>query len=220
MSVRPAIYFDTLPRVDQVTLAVVPIDGVTGAIVRGGVKAKIKGLPDRPIVNGSGMLVFINLPAPPVPPAYEVEIDASEAGFVGPETLSFEPPAANDPDIETKRRLPLLLKPRSDYPFPTGITLVRGVVVRGADPVAGALISAQPPLSSDPFEALSGARGAFALALRPHPEGPDPLQLAIRFEEGADVRILPGKVIAPGRSHSFRKPIDLTGNNDPDFFTI
>jgi hypothetical protein len=220
MTARADIYFDTSPRIDTVTLAVLPIDGVTGAIVRSGVTAKIKGLLDRPIINATGMLVFINLPAPPVPPAYEVEIDARKAGFVGPETLPFEPPAANDPNLETKRRLPLLLKPRSDYPFPSGTTLVRGVVVRGADPVAGALISAQPPLSSGPFEALSGANGAFALPLRPHPEGPVPLQLAIRFEQGADVRILPGKVITPGRSHSFRKPIDLASNNDPDFFTI
>ena len=81
-------------------------------------------------------------------------------------------------------------------------------------------VSAQPPLSGNPFDTLSDASGAFALPLRPHPDAPDPLLVAIRFEEGADVRVLPGKTIRPCRSHSFREPIDLTGNNNPDFFTI
>ena len=220
MSARPAMHLDLPACVDQVTLAVLPIDSVSGAIVRRGVKAKVRGLADRAIVNGSGMLVFINLPAPPVPPRYEVEIDPRGAGFFGPVVLAFEPPAPNDPDAEAKRRLPLLLKPRPDYPFPSGATVVRGVVMRGGDRVAGAAVSAQPPLSSAPFDTLSDASGAFALPLRPHPAAPDPLLVAIRLEEGADVRVLPGKAIKPGRSHSFRAPIDLSGSNNPDFFTI
>lgn len=218
MSTRPDIHFDE-PRVDTITLAIVPIDGVTGAIVSGGVKARIKGLSDRPIVNASGMLVFINLPAPPTPPNYEVEIDATDAGFFGPVTVSFLP---NNPDpaVKDKRRLSLLLTPRPDYPFPSGTTVVRGVVVDGAVPVAGARIFATPPLSTDSFETLSDKSGAFALALRPHPDAPTPLKSKISFEKGADHRDLLNKPITRGRSHSFLAPIDLTGINNPDFFTI
>jgi len=221
MTVRPAIHFDEPPPTpDEVTLAVLPINGVTGEIVGYGVKARVDGLPDQPIVNGSGMLVFINLPSPPNPPEYLVEVDATEAGFFGPETREFEPPAANAADAETKRRVPVLLKPRPEYPFPSGTTLVRGVLVRGTAIVSRAKISAQPPLSNTRFEALSDERGTFALAIRPHPDAPVPIQLDIRFEGGADTRTLSGKQLTPGRSHSFRDPVDLTGDNDPEFFKI
>jgi hypothetical protein len=221
MTVRPAIHFDEPPPTpDEVTLAVLPVNGVTGTIVGYGVKARVKGLPDQPIVNGSGMLVFINLPPPPNPPEYLVEVDATEAGFFVPDTVEFEPPGANDADAEAKRRIPVLLTPRPEYPFPSGTTLVRGVLVRGTEIVSRARISAQPQLSSTPFETLSDERGTFALAIRPHPEALPPLELDIRFEEGADTRILGGKKLTSGRSHSFRDPVDLTGNNNPDFFTI
>lgn len=219
MSAPAAIRFDTPTRVDRVTLAVLPIDGFTGALVTRGVQARVLGLSDRPIVNGSGMLVFINLPDPPAPPAYRVEVDAREGGFFGPELLPFTPPPAGDPDEEAKRRLPLLLKPKPDYVYPSGTTLVRGVVVRANEPVAGAVISSRPPSSAARFEALSDDRGAFALALRPHPDA-DLSSLDIRFEQGGDVRTLAGKALTRGRSHSFLEPIDLSGTNDPKFFTI
>lgn len=223
MSLPMAIHFDLAPRVDQVTLAVLPIDGFTGALVPRGVTASIKGLRDRPIVNASGMLVFINLLDPPDlpnPPAYEIEIDARGAGFFGPEKHSFTPPAANAPNGEEKRKLRVLLKPRPDYPFPSGTTLVRGVVVRGSDPVAGAAISAKPDGSEGSFEARTDAKGAFALALRPSPASAGPLSLDIHLEEGGDARDLAGRTLTIGRSHSFLEPIDLIGNNDPDFFEI
>lgn len=222
MTVRPAIHFDDPPPTpDDVTLAVLPINGVTGEVVGYGVKARVVGLPHQPIVNGSGLLVFINLPPSPNPPKYSVEVDATEAGFFGPKTVEFDPPGANDDDAEAKRRVPVLLTPRPEYPFPSGTTLVRGVLVRGTEIVPRARISAQPPLSSTPFETLSDERGTFALAIRPHPDAPAPLQVDIHFEEGAGApRILQGRKLTPGRSHSFRDPVDLTGNNNPDFFTI
>ena len=224
MTARLTIRFDEQPpplRVDRITLAVLPIDGFSGAIVRCGVGARIEGLPDKPIVNASGMLVFINLAPPPLPPHYRVMVEARDAGFFDPQPLEFTPPAENDPEIEKKRKLTVLLVPRPDFPFPSGTTLVRGVAKRGGAPAAGITVTARPPLSSARFETLTGDNGAFALALRPHPEGPVPLELAIRFEDGnVLLRSLPGKRLVPGRSHSFRDPVDLNGLNDPDFFTI
>jgi hypothetical protein len=219
---RP-IRFDSSPRVDHVTLAVLPIDGFTGALVPNGVKASIKDMVVRPVVNASGMLVFLNLldpPDMPNPPSLEVEIDGRDAGFFGPMTRSFTPPAPNDPAAEKKRRLELVLTPRPDYPYPGGTTLIRGVVVRGADPVAGATVSTTPDQSGAPFEALTDERGAFALALRRHPVSPGPFEVDIQFAEGADSRDLQNKTLTIGRSHSFKEPIDIGGNNDPGFFTI
>lgn len=223
MSPPMSIRFDTPARIDHVTFAVMPVDGFTGAIVASGVKASIEGMVGRPIVNGSGMLVFLNLldpPDMPNPPTFQVEIDARDAGFFGPETRAFTPPAPTDPAAEEKRKLKLLLKPKPDYPYPSGTTLIRGVVVRGADPVAGAIVSTTPDQSEDAFEAMTDAKGGFALALRPSPLSAGPLQVDVHIEEGADSRDLLGKALTIGRSHSFRAPIELDGNNDPDFFTI
>lgn len=223
MSPPMSIHIDTPSRVDHVTLAVLPIDGFTGALVRSGVRASIEGLVGAPIVNGSGMLVFLNLldqPDKPNPPTYQVEIDARDAGFFGPEKRSFTPPAANDPDAEEKRKLKLLLKPRPDYPYPSGTTLIRGVIVNGADPVAGATVSTTPDQSEAAFEALTDARGAFALALRPSPLSAGPLKVDVHVEKGPDTRDLVDKMLTIRRSHSFQAPIDLGGSNDPDLITI
>lgn len=220
---RPATFYPdatATPRLDRVTLAVVPIDPVGGGVVRAGVRAKVNGLPDRPLVSGSGMLVFINLPDQP---QYEVEVDASGAGFFGPRTLTYQPPDPADPDQERRRRLEVLLEPRPDYPFPAGTTLVRGAVLRGAAPVEGASIECRPPGSLADFTARSGAAGSFALALRLPPSGDfdsrKPVPVRIRIGEGADLRELARSVVR-GRSHSFLEPIDLAGANEPGFFTI
>ena len=223
MSNSMPIRFDSPPRLDHVTFTVVPIDGFTGALVPSGVKARIHGQVTRPVVNGSGMLVFLNLldpPDMPIPPTYQVEIDARDAGYFGPETIAFTPPAANDPAAEQKRRLKLLLKPRPEYPYPSGTTLIRGKVIRGAGPVAGALVSTRPDQSEADFEALTDEKGAFALAVRPSPLSAGPLKVAIHIQEGADSRDLLNKSLTVGRSHSFLEPIDLGGVNDPGFFTI
>lgn len=218
------IYFDAPPpRADAVTFAVIPIDGVTGAIVASGVAAKLKGLPDRPVVNRSGMLVFINLPDPP----FEIEIDATEAGFFGPTTLVHPPAGPPDLDPERGRRIEVLLEPRPDYPFPPATTLIRGVVLRGGAAEEGATIAATPQGDSATFTGHSNGRGAFAVALRlPPPLDFDTRRkVAVTIELGSGPK-LPGltrtltRDLVSGLSHSFRDPIDLAGSNEPDFFAI
>lgn len=87
MSGAGPILFDT-PRIDRVTLAIGAVDAVTGRLVRDGVSARITGLMDRPIVNASGILVFINLPNQP---QYDVEVDGRRAGFPFVERFAFTP---------------------------------------------------------------------------------------------------------------------------------
>lgn len=222
------IYFDT-PRLreDVVAFAIIPIDGVTGAVVRSGVTARVRGLPDRAVLNQSGMLVFINLPDPP----YEIEVDATGAGFFGPTTIVHPPPPppVGPPDLhpERRRRVEVLLEPRPDYPFPGATTLIRGVLVRGPAPEEGAEIAATPEGDSGTFEAHSTGNGAFALALRlPPPTDFDSgreVDVEIRLTSGP---VLPGltrilnRKLTAGHSHSFREPIDLAGDNEPGFFAI
>ncbi len=219
MSPARAIRFDTPPRLDRVTLAVVPIDGFSGALVPRGVSASVKGLANRPVVNASGMLVFLNLPPQS---GYEVDValDGYGAAFFPPPSALFTPPDPDDEEAERKRRLEVLLVPRPQYPFPTGTTLIRGVVVRGSTPVAGAAISVKPDQSDGIFKTLSDEKGAFALALRLSPLSVGPPAIDVHISEGGDARGLLGKPIEIGRSHSFMEPIDLAGNNDPDFSTF
>ncbi|MEA3015685.1 MAG: hypothetical protein QOI38_407 [Sphingomonadales bacterium] len=210
------IIFDAPPRIDRVTVAIAAVDAVTGTLVRNGVSARIDGLMDRPIVNASGMLVFINLRDQP---QYDVEVDGRRAGFPFVERLAFTPPAASNKD-PAARRLDVLLAPGPDYPFAPGTTLVRGVVTRGSAPVAGAAISAAPA-GGGSFATRSIANGAFALALRLPPigthEAEAPVPVTIQVSEGPDARSFV-RPCANGRSHSLLEPIDLTGSNEPGFF--
>jgi hypothetical protein len=221
---RPAhIYFDSPGRQeDVVAFALIPIDGVTGAIVGSGVTARVKGLPDRPVLNRSGMLVFLNLPDPP----YEIEVDATEAGYFGPTTIVHPPFGPPDPHPERARRVKALLEPRPDYPFAPATTLVRGVLVRGPVPERGGEIRCKPT-GSGTFVAHSTDKGAFALALRLPPpvqfDSAKAVEVQIKVSSGP---VLPAKErtlsckLTSGRSHSFREPVDLDGDNNPEFFAI
>jgi hypothetical protein len=217
MSGARTILFDGPPRIDRVTLAIGAVDSVTGTLVRDGVSARVAGLMDRPIVNASGILVFINLPAQA---QYDVEVDARRAGFPFVERFAFTPPAPGNKDPAARRR-DVLLAPGPDYRFAPGTTLVRGVVTRGSAPVADASISAAPAAGGASFAARSIANGAFALALRLPPfathevEAPVPIRIVVK--EGVHERSF-DRSVRNGRGHSFLEPIDLTGSNEPEFF--
>jgi hypothetical protein len=217
MSGTATILFDAMPRIDRVTLAVAAVDAVTGTLIRDGVGARIVGLTDQPIVNASGMLVFINLPDRP---HYDVEVDGRRAGFPFVERFAFTPPVAGNKDPAARRR-DVLLAPGPDYPFAPGTTLVRGVVTRGSAPVGGASISAAPTAGGASFATRSIANGGFALALRLPPigthEAEAPVPVTIVVSEGGDTRSF-ARPLADRRGHSFLEPIDLTGSNDPGFF--
>lgn len=216
MSGARTILFDGPPRIDRVTLAISAVNAVTGMLIRDGVSARITGLMDRPIINASRMLVFINLPKQP---QYDVEVDARRAGFPFVERFAFTPPAPGNKDPAGRRR-EVLLAPGPDYPFAAGTTLIRGVVTRGSAPVADASISAAPAGGAT-FATRSIANGAFALALRLPPfgthEAEAPVPVKIVVKEGVDQRSFV-RPLANGRGHSFLEPIDVTGSNQPGFF--
>jgi len=211
------IAFDTGGRIDRVTLAVGAVDPVAGFLIRKGVEVRIKGLADRPIVNGSGLFVFINLADRP---EYEVEVDGRRAGFPFVEQITFRPPSAANTDPNARRR-DVVLAAGPDYPFPPGTTLVRGVVRHGSGVVAEAAIAATPAGGGGTFRTRSAANGAFALALRLPPLGPHEAEAAVPvtivIEQGGHSRSLV-RPVANGRGHSFLEPIDLTGSNEPGFF--
>jgi hypothetical protein len=217
MTGPPTILRDGAPRIDRVTLAIAPVDAVTGTLVLNGVSARIVGLMDQAILNGSGMLVFINLPDQP---HYDIEVDGRRAGFPFVERFAFVPPPAGSKDPAVRRR-DVLLTPGPDYPFAPGTTLIRGVVTRGVAPVANASVAAAAAAGGAAFSTRTVPSGAFALALRLPPlgthEAEAPVSVSITVSDGADARTLV-RPVTSGRGHSFVEPIDLTGSNQPDFF--
>ena len=220
------IVFQPRPLLDNVTVALAPVDQFTGRPVRRGVKAwlwdaarQLK-LPYRVIRNLSGHLVFVNLPAQA---EYDFQVDAREAGYFGPQTLKFTPAPQNDPRPANDRvRRVVWLQRRPDTAFGDGTTLVRGMVTRGAVAAGEVSISIVPPVPGDPtFVATSDDRGVFALALRLPPplagEAPVPVLTTMRFEKAAAPTRELTRLLSDGRTHVFMEPVNLDGANEPIF---
>lgn len=223
------IYFDDNPSIDKVVVAVAPIDAFTGRIVSSGVKARIEGLLDRPRRNLSGMLVFVNLPSRPV---YRVIVSAEKAGYFDPGPTNFVPPPDDDPDFANKRRLDVPLYRLPSVVADMEATTVAGLLVRIAqpspgepvrEPVPGARVWADLPASTlppnagslKPFETRTDERGAFALWLRlPADAATAPVPVMFRFRKGDSQRNIE-RPVREGKFHSFEKPIDLIGANEP-----
>lgn len=211
------IRFNNDPPIDNVGFAVVPIDAFTGRIVVSSVTARLKNLPDRPIRNLSGMLVFVNLPTQP---SYQIEVFPETAGYFDPGEKTW--PVPGDLTSAKSKRLivPLFRQPTAGVD--TEATTVAGVVVRGVQPVVGAIIqailppTALPPGSNlDPFETRSDGRGAFALRLRlPTDPANMVVDVKFRFKQGAFQRDIE-RLVEEGKFYSFEKPIDLIGANTP-----
>ncbi|MEY9418079.1 hypothetical protein ABIF69_004521 [Bradyrhizobium japonicum] len=228
------VYFDDNPPLDRVALAVVPMDAFSGQVVTSGVNASVVGQLARPIRNLSGQLVFINLPHQET---YRVTVDPSDAGYFAPPESEF--PDADDPEARRKRRHLVRLVRRPDFPFEGTTTLIRGVVMRGREPVEAARIwldalikpgkpspDGIPKPAPRAFETRSGDRGAFALSLTiPHVNDPradvdvekGTIKRTLHLQDGDD-RVDLEIEITDGKSHIFRKPIDLVGPNDPPYF--
>jgi hypothetical protein len=172
------IGFDGEPRLDRVTVAVVPMDAFTGRIVTArlrveayaGTGAEKRKLPNRPVRNLSGLYVFLNLPHAD---DYTIELKALDSGYFDPDRVTFVPPADNDSDAAAKRRVIVLLQRRPTFAFSDGTTLIRGVVVSGKNPVDRAKIWADVngAAAAGNFTTFSDAKGSFALGLRLPPVG-------------------------------------------------
>ena len=198
------------PRIDRVVFAVAPFDAFTGSIVRGA-EASVEGLPDKPVRNRSGLLVFINLPPQPT---YAWRLSAGRTSYFDPEGQ----PLTFDPAVDAMRRpVPLLRRPESDYP--EGTTLVRGVVHRAGIAVSGASISLDPiEAGATAFQARSNAVGAFAVPLRLPGLAPteevDPVEVRINVADGLGGRLFV-RLVRGGRAHRFMAPLDLADASQP-----
>ena len=205
---------DPPPRIDRVSLAIVPTDVYSGRIVTQKIKAAVKVknignyLPTKPRRNLSGLLVFVNLPANTV---YEVKVEAQEAGYFDPDIFDFQPLPENSNDAAGRRKVVNLYR-KPDYPFESEITLVSGVVQLNHQPVLDALFEVTTNPGSDSFKTKTDQRGAFALALRlPQIDEANNTPASVDFKiTHPDGNLQFSKDVFENRRHVFVQPIDLS----------
>ena len=126
-------------RQRRVLFAIELIDAVTLERVSEGIKIAVEGLPSKPIVNASGLFVWVEtaelqlnqiLLDPSLFPVTQVSID--------PGTSPYQAVTLNKSDL----KLPLTtveLAPELNYPFSAGVTVLRGSVFETR------LLAPQPP---------------------------------------------------------------------------
>lgn len=116
-----------------VSFVVEPVDGFSGRLPTGPVQVSIKNSHLKPIRNLSGLYVFRETPATP----FQLLVQAPHF-FTGELTLT----PADIQALDTRAPVIMVnLIPRPSYPFPAGVTLIRGMVKDASgSPVRGASI--------------------------------------------------------------------------------
>lgn len=127
-------------RVEDVSrtlsLAVQLTDGVVGGRPRGDFRVRVDGVDERPHRNPSGYYLFFDLP----PEEVTVTVDGRDRFRDAAESVNLDP--TDDDTHDPGDALEVVLEPTAAYPFPSGLTRVRGTVRDTDDtPVPGATVT-------------------------------------------------------------------------------
>ena len=155
----------------RVLFAIEVLDAVTLERVTQGLKVKALGLKGLPIVNAGGLFVWLS-----------EDLNALQNVTIEPGVLPFE--SVEIPAAQLKIPLSIVeLSPRSAYPFPPGLTAIRGALIeeRVAPPAppqpvqdAGVrlmwLDDDGTTWHDSPVRSHTGAQGDFATILRFAPD--------------------------------------------------
>lgn len=123
---------DDLSR--ELSLAVEVTDGVVGGRPLGEPQVRVEAADERPFRNRSGSYLFFDLPAGVV----TVAVDGGERYRDASTTVDL---AADD--FDRGEAVDLTLEPTPAYRFPPWLTRVRGTVLDGDAPVAGATVTVE-----------------------------------------------------------------------------
>ena len=118
----------------DLSLAVGVRDGVVGGDPVGDVRVRVEESDERPIRNRSGYYLFFDLPQEPV----TVTVDGGDRYRDASTTVTLDPAAADTHDAG--EAVEVSLEPTPAYPFPAGLTRVRGTLLDGETPVGGATV--------------------------------------------------------------------------------
>jgi hypothetical protein len=228
---RPFEVYESKDKIARrrVLFALELLDAVTLERVSQGVKVKAPGLRGEPIINASGLFVWL-----------DEDIRQLERISIDPRTLPYEEAEVNGDQLRLLReavelkgaqRHTVELPPRVDYPFGTGITGLRGTLVEERarlEPVPKAEVylrwldqddnwhdaptrSHTTPARSDP----PAKGGDFVAILRlapsevPQLDADGKLTVSLRVKRGADERdstaqkVVQGKVANPSTPTQF-----------------
>lgn len=187
------------------------LDGVTLARISAGLTVAASGMRAPPIVNASGLFVWLDEGAPPAP--HTVSVDPGELPYL-----------AGSAPVLADRLVRIVLAPGRAYRYPAGSTALRitlhAAVPGGSRPAAGATVflrwfdgDAVEPWTDAPLRARTDAFGAASLALRlaPGQEAGKTVSGALRVRvcalAGADVRMSEEIALDEGRVTDRAEPL-------------
>lgn len=150
----------------EVLFAVEVLDGVTLQRLSRGLEVRASALPTAPLINASGVFVWLDDGTPFVPQQLEVR-----AGRLPYQDLTMPCP------IPSQQLVQILLAPGRGYQFPAGVTALRFTLIQSAIgtplPVAGVEvflrwcdIGATTPWVNAPQGSRTDTKGAASVALR------------------------------------------------------
>jgi hypothetical protein len=169
--------------VTQVSLAVALIDTYTDEHPIGRTRVLLRELSQEGIRNPSGYFLFLNLP------------DGSYTLGVESEHYQDEELVINIPTSPPGNPLvDIVLQPRPSYPFPSGATLIRGLV---RDAPGNPIIEARAEVVGKNIISRSGNKGEFVLFFGGLKEGDIVKENSKRFIRGNGTKVITLKVDQP-----------------------
>lgn len=164
-------------RIDRVDIAVAAVDAFSGDAIFGGLAMSIEGIVKQPIRNLSGMWVFINLPERA---QYQLNIDASSAGYFNPPTIVIG--AEDQPRVDVA----LVRLPSASMNYEASYIAGTVKLSDQKSPAALVTITANFPEedgnTASVFRSFSDEKGAFLLPCRvPDLVGDDQRVISLSF---------------------------------------
>jgi hypothetical protein len=166
--------------VTQVSLAVALIDTYTDEHPIGRTRVFLRELSQEGIQNPSGYFLFLNLPDGSYTLRVESEHYRDEELMINIPTSPPGNPLVN-----------IFLEPRPSYPFPPGITLIRGLV---RDAAGNPIIEARAEVVGKNIISRSGNKGEFVLFFGGLKEGDIIKENSKRFIRGNGTKVITLKV--------------------------
>jgi hypothetical protein len=160
----------------KLSFAVFLLDDYSRGKPVGGVDVSLKGRKEEAVKNLSSYYLFLDLPEETYTVQVRSEYYFDEETSVSPHTLDRKNPVVD-----------ITLKQKPSYPFPPGVTLIRGMVY---DSEGNALPGADVWVEGKDIESETTEKGEFVLCFRPLTEDEIIIEDGKRFVKGNGDKII------------------------------
>jgi hypothetical protein len=145
--------------ITDMTFAVLPEDDFTGEAPIGKLNVSIKEIDYAPVINRSGYYLFLNL-EDKLPDNNTLIVESDSRKYYHDQQISLL-----KADITNHSVVRVVLLPTSAYPFPSGTTLVRGIIVtevmQGGNTIEKPVSGAKVEIKQRGLVCLTGDKGDF-----------------------------------------------------------